>query len=45
MAKLYYRKITTEDIHPITGEKWTINDVPERWKGEVQELLEGNNGN
>lgn len=41
MAKIYYRKITNGDTHPNTGEVWTINDVPERWQAEVQELLDG----
>jgi hypothetical protein len=34
MAKIYYRRI-------IAG-KMTIEDVPERWRVEVQALLEGN---
>lgn len=33
MAKIYYRKIKAG--------KMTINDVPERWKAEVQALLDG----
>lgn len=37
MAKIYYRKI-------VAGEM-TIDDVPERWREEIQKLLEGNNGN
>lgn len=41
MAKLYYKKIKNEEIHPITNEPWNINDVPERWKDEVLALLEG----
>jgi len=41
MAKIYYRKISNEDTHLVTGQLWTINDVPERWKTEVQELLDG----
>ena len=35
MAKIYYRKI-------IAGEM-TIEDVPARWREEVQALLDGNN--
>jgi hypothetical protein len=35
MAKIYYRKI-------IAGEL-TIQEVPERWKVEVQTLLEESN--
>ena len=42
MAKLYYRKITNGDIHPLTNEVWTITGVPERWREEVQALLDGN---
>lgn len=36
MAKIYYRKIKAG--------KMTINDVPERWKAEVQALLDGDGG-
>jgi len=35
MAKIYYRKI-------LAGEM-TIEDVPVRWREEVQALLDGNN--
>lgn len=42
MAKIYYRKIVAGDINPATGEAWKIEDVPERWREEVQELLDGN---
>ena len=42
MAKIYYRKIIAGDMNPATGEAWKIEDVPERWKAEVQELLNGN---
>jgi|BioPla2DNA2_1021312.scaffolds.fasta_scaffold360342_2 hypothetical protein len=45
MAKIYYRKIVEGDINPATGAAWNINDVPERWRAEVYELLNGNNGN
>jgi Zn-dependent M32 family carboxypeptidase len=33
MAKLYLRKIIAEEM--------TIDDVPERWREEVQALLNG----
>ena len=33
MAKIYYRRI-------VAG-KMTIEDVPERWREEVQALLDG----
>lgn len=32
MAKIYYNRIKAG--------KWTIEQVPERWKGEVQNLLD-----
>lgn len=41
MAKIYYRKITAEDINPATGVAWNVSDVPERWRYEVQALLDG----
>lgn len=37
MAKIYFRKI-------IAGEM-TIEEVPDRWKVEVQILLDGEHGN
>lgn len=33
MAKIYYRKIKAGEM--------TIDDVPERWKAQVEELLAG----
>ena len=41
MAKIYYRKIVSGDINPATGEAWVIDDVPARWRDEVQALLDG----
>ena len=35
MAKIYYRKIMAGEM--------TIEDVPVRWREEVQALLDGNN--
>lgn len=35
MTKLYFRKIKAEEM--------TIEDVPERWRAEVQELLDAEN--
>ena len=32
MAKIYYRKIKREEI--------TIDDVPERWRAQVQALID-----
>lgn len=33
MAKIYYRRIMAGEM--------TIEEVPERWREEVQEMLEG----
>lgn len=44
MAKLYYRKIKNGDINHMTGEAWSIEDVPVLWKAEVQEMLDGEDG-
>lgn len=38
MAKIYYRKIKE------SGGTFTINDVPIRWRAEVQKLLDEENG-
>lgn len=38
MAKVYYRKIIN------SGGEFTIDDVPERWRAAVQELLDQNAG-
>lgn len=40
MTKIYYRKIHDHEINPATGAEWCIDDVPLRWKAEVQELLD-----
>ena len=29
-----------KEINPATDKEWTINDVPERWRVEVQALLD-----
>ena len=34
MAKIYYRKIITDEM--------TLEEVPERWRAEVYELLNEN---
>jgi len=39
MAKLYARKIINKEINAMTGEVWTVADVPERWQAEVDEIL------
>ena len=40
MAKIYYRKITGGEVNPSTGKAWVIDDVPERWRAEVQAMLD-----
>ena len=40
MAKIYLRKIKSEEINPATGEVWKLEDVPARWRAEVESLLE-----
>lgn len=44
MAKIYYRKIKEGEINQETGKPWSINDVPERWRQKVQELLDADHG-
>lgn len=39
MAKLYAKKILSGDINAATGEPWTLEDVPERWRATVEEML------
>jgi|BioPla2DNA2_1021312.scaffolds.fasta_scaffold35417_2 hypothetical protein len=41
MAKLYYNKIKNQEINFMTGEVWTIEDVPSLWRQQVQEMLDG----
>lgn len=41
MAQLYARKITERAVNPMTGAEWTLADVPERWRAEVEALLNG----
>lgn len=40
MAVLYYNKIKNQEINFMTGETWRIDDVPEPWRGQVQEMLD-----
>jgi hypothetical protein len=40
MAKIYLRKIKGEEINPATGEVWKLEDVPLRWRSEVESLLD-----
>lgn len=41
MANIYYRKIINKEVNSTNGKAWNINDVPERWREEVRELLDG----
>lgn len=38
MAKIYYRKIIDSDG------AYTLDDVPEKWRDAVRDLLEGDEG-
>jgi|GEM_PF-975078 hypothetical protein len=40
MAKIYLKKIKNGNTNPLTGETWKLEDVPELWRDEVQQLLE-----
>lgn len=40
MVKLYLQKITNREINPFTNDVWALDDVPEMWRDEVQNLLE-----
>lgn len=41
MAKLYYKKISDRETNLATGCEWLIDDVPVRWRNEVQAMLDG----
>lgn len=40
MVKLYVNKIVNGEINAKTGEPWKIEDVPEKWRAQVREMLE-----
>ena len=40
MAKIYAAKIRNHATNPATGEEWCIEDVPARWRDDVEKLLE-----
>lgn len=42
LEKLFARKIENGETNPLTGEVWKIEDVPERYREEVESLLEEN---
>lgn len=44
MAKIYFRKIRDGELNINTGEPWSIDDVPPRWKEAVQKLLDAASG-
>jgi len=41
MAKLYYDKIKNQETNFMTGEAWKVEDVPNLWKQQVQDMLDG----
>lgn len=40
IVERYVRKISNHEINDKTGEPWTIEDVPIKWREEVREALE-----
>jgi hypothetical protein len=40
MAKLYASKIRNKETNVMTEDVWSMNDVPERWRQEVQSILD-----
>lgn len=40
MPKVYADLIKGHKINPRTGQEWTINDVPEIYREEVQRILD-----
>lgn len=40
MVKLYVAKINNAELNPLTGNIWTIEDVPTLWRQKVQEALD-----
>lgn len=39
MANLYFKKITNKEVNFMTGEVWTIEDVPSLWRQQVEDML------
>lgn len=39
MAKIFLKKIVNKETNNLTGEVWKLEDVPEAWRAEVEELL------
>lgn len=40
LVSIYVKKIVGHEINKDTGEPWTINDVPTKWREEVRKALE-----
>lgn len=40
MAAFYGTKIINGEINPKTGESWTINDVPKRYRAATQQWID-----
>ena len=40
MKKKYVRALENREINSRTGEIWTINDVPNAWKAQVEAQIE-----
>ncbi len=45
MSELYARKIRNGEENPQTGKEWAVEDVPEMWRTQVEELLDAENPN
>jgi hypothetical protein len=42
MGYFYGRKIKNKEINKATGESWSLDDVPERWKAKTEQWLDEN---
>jgi len=40
MARVFADRIRYQKINPKTNLPWTINDVPEKYRAEVQRILD-----
>ncbi len=38
--KIFHRKIKNKETNPLTNEPWKLEDVPIRWRAEVETHLE-----
>ncbi len=39
MGAFYGNKIENKEINTKTGQAWTLNDVPQFWKGKTEKWL------